>query len=133
MRVHALPVECGSLRARRHQLAFELVTAGTLAMATRQWALVGLAGAVCLPAVRATWAGWIRSGVGLIPFGVAALIISSAGHEAVAWLWLAACAVGIARQQHRAYLLTSHRTLGGDAADEQEASRGRGRGPDRSR
>lgn len=88
-------------RSFRHQLVFELAGAGALAAATGRWDLVGVAGAVLLPAVRSTWVHWIRSGLGLVPVALAALIAAPHGIGAIVAVWAAGSAVGILRARAR--------------------------------
>jgi hypothetical protein len=85
----------GHDRYVRHQLAFELVGAGALAVATGEWPLVIASGAILLPATRSTWVWWVRSGAGLPAAGVAVLAAAFVSAQAVAWVWLAASAIGI--------------------------------------
>lgn len=84
-------------RYRRHQLVFEVVPSLALAVVTRQWVLVAVAGAICLPAVRSTWVHWARHGVGLLPLGAAVVLVSPWGAAAMAGMWAAGCALGIGR------------------------------------
>ena len=95
-----LPAEAD--RYWRHQLGFEVGAAVMLAAVTGRSDLVGLVGAICLPAVRSTWVHWVRGGVGLLPAGVAMALASSSGLLAVVAVWALACTVGIVRRGRQA-------------------------------
>lgn len=70
---------------RQHRLVFELVPTVLLAAGTGEWLLVGVLGAVLLPAARAMWVGWVMAGFGPATFVISVVL-------AATWTWQAALA-----------------------------------------
>lgn len=105
----------GSDRYFRHQLAFEVAGAFTLAALTRRWDLVAFAGMILLPAVRSTWVALLRTGNAFWPVMVACVLVAPRGLPAIAAAWSVGCLVGAlcSWKQTSATSLTAPRDPGG--------------------